>query len=215
MGAILPDALLRQSCDGWQLGLLDGHALRVAAYSFVTAEALGLDSETCQDIRIASAFHDIGKLMVPDEILTKPGLLNPEERIRVEAHTFYGHEILRGSSQAIMEKAALVALHHHEKVDGTGYPHSLMGEEIPLSARIVSVTDVFDALTTDRAYRAALPEAEALELLWQGCGTHFDEKVLYAFQESLYSYPDLGHKLRWFSEAYIAPNQHQSLSSYS
>ncbi|MCA9839318.1 MAG: HD-GYP domain-containing protein [Trueperaceae bacterium] len=198
--SILPPDLLRQSWDGWHLGLLDGHALRVAAYSYVTAKALGLSDSKAEELRTASAFHDIGKLMIPEDILDKPGLLNNNERARVEAHTLYGYEMLRDSSHQLMEQAALIALHHHEKVDGSGYPYGLNSDEIPLYARIVSVCDVFDALSTDRAYREALPEKKVMELLWQGAGSHFDRDVLHAFAEALEHYPDLGNRLRTFCD---------------
>ena len=215
ISVVLPDTLFSESCNGWQLGLLDGHALRVAAYSFVTAEALGFDEQRCQEIRIASAFHDIGKLMLPDEILSKPGVLTAEERVRVEAHTFYGYEILRGSGHAIMEKAAEIALYHHEEVDGTGYSYGLLAPEISLFARIASVTDVFDALSSDRPYRLALTEAEALELLWQGSGSHFDEHVLRAFKAALNVYPNLVHRLRGFSESYPVSQKFIATSQFS
>lgn len=197
---LLPSDLLNVSFDGWQIGLLDGHALRVAAYSFATAKNLGLNAEDCESLRAAAAFHDIGKLLVPSDILTKPGLLTLDERTRVEAHTQYGYELLKNSRDERLREAAVVALHHHEKMDGTGYPHGLKGHDIPLSARIVSVVDVFDALTTDRSYRDARTEHETLELLWQGAGSHFDESILQAFTSTLHSHHELGESLRWFTK---------------
>ncbi len=202
LASILPDKLLNHSDDGWQLGLLDGHALRVAAYSYLIAKQLGLSEEEAEKIRVASAFHDIGKLMLPEEILSKPGLLNPEERTRVEAHTLYGYEMLKTADQVAMDEAAEIALYHHEKVDGSGYPYGLKGEQIPLSARIVSVADVFDALTSDRAYRNARAEKETLELLWQGKDSHFDASILRAFEHVLQHYLQLGSVLRDFTRAY-------------
>lgn len=202
LASILPDNLLSHSYDGWQLGLLDGHALRVAAYSYLIAKQMGLSEEEAEKIRVAAAFHDIGKLMLPEEILSKPGLLNPEERTRVEAHTLYGYEMLKSAGKEGMDEAAEIALYHHEKVNGSGYPYGLKGEQIPLSARIVSVADVFDALTSDRAYRNARAEKETLELLWQGKNSHFDASVLKAFETVLLDYMQLGSVLRDFTRAY-------------
>lgn len=202
LASILPDHLLRQSYDGWQLGLLDGHAIRVAAYSYLIAKQLGLREEEADKIRVAAALHDIGKLMLPEEILSKPGLLNPEERTRVEAHTLYGYEMLKSAEKEGMDVAAEIALYHHEKVDGSGYPYGLQGDKIPLSARIVSVADVFDALTTNRAYRNARAEKETLELLLQGKDSHFDGSVLSAFETVLLDYIQLGTVLRDFTRAY-------------
>ena len=157
------------------------HIERVGAFSALVAEWLGLADEHCELIRRASTLHDVGKIGVPDGILLKPGPLTAHERAAMERHAEIGHEILAGSGHELLELAATIAWTHHERVDGTGYPRGLAGDEIPLEGRIVAVVDVYDALTSDRPYRAALTPAEALAVLRQGRATSFDPEVLDAF----------------------------------
>ncbi len=161
------------------------HIGRVGAYSALVALRLGLDDQRCDLIRRASSLHDIGKIGVADGILLKPGPLTTHERIAMQRHAEIGHDVLAGSGHELLELAATIAWTHHERVDGTGYPRGLVGDEIPLEGRIVAVVDVYDALTTDRPYRSALTVEEALDLLRHGRGTQFDPDVLGAFLATL------------------------------
>jgi putative two-component system response regulator len=129
----------------------------------------------------ASPMHDIGKIGVPDQILLKPGKLTPEEFEKMKEHTLIGYKILSGSDSTLLKLASEIALSHHEKYDGSGYPYGLSGEEIPLSGRIVAVVDVFDALTSRRPYKEPYPNEKAYEIIRQGSGTHFDPKIVELF----------------------------------
>jgi putative two-component system response regulator len=122
---------------------------------------------------------------IPDDILLKPGKLTPDERRQMERHAEIGHEVLKASEGELMDLAATIAWSHHERFDGAGYPRGLHDNGIPLEGRIVAVADVFDALTQDRVYRAALPLDEALTIMAEGRGTHFDPDALDPFLESL------------------------------
>ena len=157
------------------------HTERVSQYCGIIARRAGLDSARCDLIERASVMHDVGKLGVPDSILLKPGLLTPEERRVMERHPEYGHSILAGSGLDMLEMAASIALTHHERWDGGGYPRGLIGEEIPIEGRIVAIADVFDALTSDRVYRPAMETGRALEILEQGRGAHFESRLLDCF----------------------------------
>jgi putative two-component system response regulator len=129
--------------------------------------------------------HDVGKLGIPDRILQKPGPLTPEERKIMEYHTTIGGNILKGSAASVLQKSRIVAVTHHEKFDGTGYPRGLKGEKIPLEGRITILADVFDALSSKRVYKEAMPEAEVLRILQEGRGAHFDPRILDVFLDRL------------------------------
>ena len=144
------------------------HILRVSLYCTLLSRLAGLDAEQTEMIRIASPMHDVGKIGIPDRILLKPGALTPEERTVMEAHTEMGHRILAGSGVELLDLAAELALTHHERMDGQGYPRGLEGEEIPLQGRIAAIADVFDALTSDRVYRPAHRPDEARETMLAG-----------------------------------------------
>jgi HD-GYP domain-containing protein (c-di-GMP phosphodiesterase class II) len=161
------------------------HVERMAEYCALIARKLGWNEEEIARLRAAAPMHDVGKVAVPDEILLKPGPLTPEERRIMERHTVVGHEMLVGSSTAEIELGAVIALTHHEHFDGGGYPQGLSGSDIPTAGRIVAVADVFDALTTDRVYRDAMPVADALRILHDGRARQFDPKVLDAFDAAL------------------------------
>lgn len=161
------------------------HVERMSAYCAIVARHLGWLPNEAHELRIAATMHDVGKVAVPDVILLKPGALTPQERVAMERHTVAGHEMLAGSRSLIIQQAADIALSHHERWDGGGYPHRVAGSAIPLAARIVAVADVFDALTSDRVYRPALPLETALALLEEGRGTQFDPQVLDAFLAGL------------------------------
>ena len=158
------------------------HVERMSRTCALIGRRLGLTQRQASNLKRASAMHDIGKIGVPDAILLKPAALDPEERAMIELHPEIGHQILSGSRDSVMRLAATVALTHHERVDGGGYPRRLRRDDIPLAGRIAAVADVFDALTHDRVYRPALTIEDALAILREGRGTQFDPRVLDAFQ---------------------------------
>lgn len=158
-----------------------GHILRMAHYSLLIAEHLGLEREFCDRLLTAAPMHDIGKVGTPDNILLKPGRLTDEEMEVMRQHASIGHDILNGSSSPMIQMAAEIALTHHEKFDGSGYPNGLVGEAIPLAGRIVAVADVFDALTSARPYKPAWDLERSVNLLKEGRGSHFDPVCVDAF----------------------------------
>lgn len=155
------------------------HSTRLAEWSMRVAEQLGVSQNELRDIEAAAILHDIGKVGVPDSILNKPGKLTPEERAIIEKHSEYGWAILRKIPGC--QRASLYVLHHHERMDGKGYPAGLKGEEIPLGARIVCVVDAFDAMVSDRTYRKGLPVDEAVRRLNADSGTQFDARIVERF----------------------------------
>jgi cyclic di-GMP phosphodiesterase len=157
------------------------HIVRMSLYCSLLARLAGLDAERAELIRIASPMHDVGKIGIPDRILLKPGRLTEEERRVMEAHAEMGHRILAGSGVDLLDLAAQMALTHHERIDGTGYPGGLVGDAIPIEGRICAVADVFDALTSDRVYRKAFQPDEARQLMLEGRGTQFDARLLDLF----------------------------------
>lgn len=157
------------------------HIVRMAHYSQRIARQLGLDDELCERILSAAPMHDIGKVGTPDHILLKPGRLTAEELVVMHQHSRIGHDILKGSSSPMIQMAAEIALTHHEKFDGSGYPDGTIGEAIPISGRIVAVADVFDALTSPRPYKEAWPLERAFDFIKTGRGSHFDPACVDAF----------------------------------
>ncbi len=153
------------------------HTERMARMCEQIARRLGLDEDRCRLLRDASPLHDIGKIAIPDDVLLKPGAFDDGERDVMERHAEIGHRLLSGSTSEVLDLAATIALTHHERWDGGGYPNGLAGEAIPLEGRIASVADVFDALTTDRVYREALPVEVALDLMRGQRGGQFDPLV--------------------------------------
>jgi len=161
------------------------HLKRMSHYCALIAETLGWSFEAAQMILWSSLMHDVGKLGIPDGILQKPGRLTPEERRIMEYHTVIGGNILSGSKGAVLKQSRVVALTHHEKFDGTGYPRGLKGDQIPIAGRITLIADVFDALSSRRVYKGALAEGELLGLVGEGRGTFFDPQILDLFLSHL------------------------------
>jgi putative two-component system response regulator len=157
------------------------HAWRIGRTCALIAIGLGLPDREVELIRRAAPLHDIGKVGIPDAVLLKPGKLTDEEFETIKTHTTMGAEILSGSRSSLLVMAEQIALTHHERWDGQGYPHGLHGEQIPLPGRIVAVADVFDALTHERPYKRAWPVPEALAEIRQQVGRQFDPDVLQAF----------------------------------
>ncbi|MBI3998004.1 MAG: response regulator [Armatimonadetes bacterium] len=157
------------------------HTQRVGEMAARLAAALGLPESEVEFIRRAAPLHDVGKIGISDTILLKPGKLTAKEFEVMKTHTTIGATILSGSRFPLMQKAEAIALIHHERWDGAGYPHGLKGDAIPIEGRIVAVADAYDAMTSDRPYRKALSPEEAREILWGGGGSQWDEDVVEAF----------------------------------
>lgn len=159
------------------------HIERIGRYSQVVATAMHLQPGTIDLLLHAAPMHDVGKLGIPDSILLKPGPLDAEERAIMNTHTTIGGQILAGSTSPVIQMGERVALTHHEKWDGSGYPSGLAGEDIPIEARICSVVDFFDALTMDRPYRKAVPKEEVIEMIVAESGISFDPAIVEVFLE--------------------------------
>ena len=157
------------------------HIVRLGYMAERLAQRLGEPERYCHMLRLAAPMHDIGKVGIPDAVLKKPGALTPEERLVMNEHPTMGARILGNSEVPLFKLAAEVALTHHEKFDGSGYPNGLAGKDIPLSGRIVALVDFFDALTMDRCYRKAIPDDTALEMVAMQRGHHFDPDLVEVF----------------------------------
>ncbi len=190
------------------------HVMRVGEISAVLGQAMGMSPERCQMLRECAPLHDIGKIGIPDAVLLKPGKLTPEEWAIMQQHCLYGCEILSSltsrdqaryhclhfdetdpDDNELLHLARILALLHHERWDGTGYPLGIMGEQIPVEARIVALVDVYDALCSERPYKPAFPEDRCLAIIAEGRGTHFDPAVVDAFFASLDEIRAIRH--RW------------------
>lgn len=154
------------------------HTLRIGHYSRCLARAIDLDEELAEELFHAAPMHDVGKIGIPDAILLKPGPLDPAERALMEQHTLIGARIIGEHHSSLLRMAARIALHHHERWDGHGYPHGLAGEDIPLEARIVGLVDVFDALTSVRPYKPAWSLARTMDYIEAQRGHHFDPRLV-------------------------------------
>ncbi len=157
------------------------HIQRMSHYAATVARKVGLSEETVEAILYAAPMHDVGKIGIPDQILLKPGRLDSDEWEIMKEHTIAGVQILEGSDAESIKLAEVIALTHHEKWDGSGYPKGLKGQEIPLVGRITAIADVFDALTSKRPYKKAFPLEKAFIIIKEGRGSHFDHQVVDAF----------------------------------
>lgn len=162
---------------------IENHLERMRGYCYVIAHGLGLSTPEVELIANASQLHDVGYVGVPDAVLAKSGQLTAYEWEQVKRHPAIGAEMLSGSPSPVLQAGELIALTHHERWDGSGYPKALQGEEIPLGGRICAVADVFDALTTKRTYKEEVPVQEALQLLVDTSGQLFDPQVVKVFRE--------------------------------
>jgi putative two-component system response regulator len=151
-----------------------GHSGRVAEYADQIAARMGLEGQARTDLRRGALFHDLGKIVIPDAILRKPGKLTEEERSVVEEHPVVGHDLL--SPMKTMRQTLSIVYHHHERLDGSGYPDGIYGPDIPMPVRIVTIADIFDALTSERSYREALTTETAFEILTEGVGKGWWDK---------------------------------------
>ncbi|WP_024872658.1 response regulator [Tolumonas lignilytica] len=157
------------------------HIWRMAAYARAIAEAAGWPEDLAERIELAAPLHDTGKIGIPDGILKAPRKLTAEEWVIMRQHTTIGYDILQRSDTPIFKMAAEIALHHHEKWDGSGYPNGLVGNQIPASAQIVALADVFDALTMKRSYKEAWSAEEAVAEIRANSGTHFNPALVELF----------------------------------
>jgi HD-GYP domain-containing protein (c-di-GMP phosphodiesterase class II) len=172
-----------------------GHAERVVTLSVRMAELIGLNHEECEDIRRGALLHDIGKIAIPDSVLFKPGKLDPDEWEIMKQHPVYAYNFI--SPVKVLSRLLDIPYCHHEHWDGSGYPRGLEGKKIPLAARIFTLVDVWDALTSDRCYRPALPQKKAIEYIQDQSGIMFDPELVPVFIGMLlqdpslhFSYPD-------------------------
>ncbi|MFI2778623.1 HD-GYP domain-containing protein [Streptomyces sp. ALB3] len=164
-------------------GYTRGHSERVGRASELIARELGMEESRMEALRFAGILHDVGKLGVPTRVLRKDGPLTPDERRVIELHPEYGHEIVRGIG--FLDEARAAILHHHERLDGSGYPYGLSGDRIPEFARVVAVADAFDAMTSTRSYRRGRPVPAAVEELKRCAGSHFDPRMVRALANAL------------------------------
>ncbi len=178
------------------------HIRRMSQCAAAVARRIGLDDAAVETILYASPMHDIGKIGIPDRILLKPGKLTPEEWAVMKQHTLFGSQILSAGANGFLTVAQVIALAHHERWDGSGYPRGLKGTDIPLEGRIAAIADVFDALTSNRPYKKAFPIEEALQIVRESSGSHFDPRIVEAFfeiQDEIFSirerHPDEGSGL--------------------
>ncbi|WP_419781569.1 HD domain-containing phosphohydrolase [Maridesulfovibrio sp.] len=161
------------------------HLVRMAEYSRILAENIGLDQKTVELIHTSAPMHDIGKIGIPDSILLKPGTLTAEEWDVMKSHAIIGGNILSMGSSDYINMGAVIALSHHEKWDGSGYPNGFSGDEIPLPGRICAVADVFDALTSKRPYKEPFSIEKSLEIMKEGRGNHFDPQLIDIFFDNI------------------------------
>ncbi|MDC0336302.1 HD domain-containing protein [Pseudodesulfovibrio sp.] len=171
------------------------HLWRMSAYSTLLAELINLDSREVELISKSSPLHDIGKIGIPGEILSKPGPLTPDERLVMEKHTLIGGSILGTGNSDYMNTGTLIALTHHERWDGKGYPYGLKEDDIPIAGRICAVADSFDALTSKRPYKAAYPVDRAVDIIISGRETCFDPGLVDIFVSNLESMLDIKDNL--------------------
>lgn len=161
------------------------HTIRVGHYSQCLAKALGMSDKEAESLLYSAPMHDVGKIGIPDNILLKPGRLDGNEWDIMKQHTVIGENILNRSKNKLLQQASIIALNHHEKWDGSGYPRGIKGNEIHLYGRIVAIVDVFDALTMERPYKKAWTIDSAVELINSESGRHFDPSLVKLFNDNL------------------------------
>jgi len=167
------------------------HTLRMGRYSRQLARLRGLPESFCEKLKDAAPLHDVGKIGISDSILLKPGKLTSEEFEVMKTHCEIGYRILSESTSDILQLGAEIALTHHEKIDGSGYPHGLAADAIPISGRVAAVCDVFDALTSDRVYKKAIHPEQAFAIMQEGRGNHFDPIIFDDFSNNLDLFIDI------------------------
>jgi len=159
------------------------HTIRVGLYAQALAKHLGVNDREAHQLKLAAPLHDIGKIGIPDNVLLKAGKLDDEEWVLMKKHAEFGHNILKNSKSLLLKNAGIIALTHHEKWDGSGYPAGLKGSDIHLYGRITAIADVFDALTMSRPYKKAWPIEDAIQLINDESGKHFDPSIVEVFNQ--------------------------------
>ncbi|SIO16153.1 HD-GYP domain-containing protein [Halodesulfovibrio marinisediminis] len=177
------------------------HVLRICFFSAVLAHALGLSNEKVLRIYNSAAMHDVGKISIPDSILLKPGPLTAEEFEIIKTHTTVGAKILSNSKSSLLETGQVIALNHHERWDGTGYPNGLKGSRTPIEGRIVGLVDVYDALRSERPYKKPYSLEKTTTIIQQSSGKHFDPRIVKAFFENL-------PRITYIDDMLRSPKQH-------
>jgi putative two-component system response regulator len=175
------------------------HVIRMSYYSRILAIAAGMSEAAADTLMNAAPMHDIGKIGIPDRILQKPAKLDADEWKEMQTHAYIGSQIIGEDSSELLDMARIVAINHHEKWNGSGYPKGLVGEEIPRIARIVAIADVFDALTSERPYKEAWPVEKAIALLNEEAGKHFDPELIPLFINEL---PEILKVKKQFTDSY-------------
>ena len=175
------------------------HVIRMSHFSKVLALAAGFSEAAAEELLNAAPMHDVGKIGIPDAVLRKPGKLDEQEWAVMRQHVEIGAQIIGEHASGLLRTAQRIALSHHEKWDGSGYPNGLSGEDIPLEGRIVAIADVFDALTSVRPYKAAWSVEDAVELLNKERGRHFDPHLVELFIQQLPAILEI--KERWAEQA--------------
>ena len=183
------------------------HIMRMGLYAEVLAYQLGFSQEEAEELRYAAPMHDIGKVGIPDAILMKPGKLTPQERKVIETHPEIGGKILEGGKSSLLRVSRVIALTHHEKWDGTGYPRRLKGTKVPMVGRIAALTDVFDALSTARCYKDAFDMDRVLSIVRSEKGKHFCPTVMEAFEKTLEEILEIHDKYYLKAEAGVGKTQ--------
>lgn len=193
----LPGHVARGLCRAWDLRHVEtgAHVRRIGAYAEVLGAAVGLTAADARELGQVAVLHDIGKLSVPDAILSKPGRLTDEEMEVMKRHTVEGARMLSGIRHHFFERAAAVALHHHERWNGSGYPSGSRGEDCPLDARIVAVADVYDALSTARCYKPVWSEAQIRSFFERARGVEFEASLVDAFMACLPRFQELARAI--------------------
>lgn len=172
------------------------HVLRICFFSAILAHALGLPNDKILRIYNSAAMHDVGKISIPDAILLKPGPLTSEEFEIMKTHTTVGAKLLANSKSHLLETGHIIALNHHERWDGTGYPNGLIGTNTPIEGRIVGLVDVYDALRSERPYKRAYSLKKTISIIKNSSGKHFDPQLVKAFLQNITRFNHVDEKLR-------------------
>lgn len=174
------------------------HVERIGLYSALLYKKMGYSQQECEVLRQASMLHDLGKMVIPDSILKKSSALTSDERRAMQRHAFAGYQLLSKYNTPECRLGGIIALTHHEKWDGSGYPQGLRGTQIPLEGRIVAIADVFDALITKRCYKSAWNESSVMQYMKENSGTHFDPDVFAIFENNSEQFLSIAQNMQEF-----------------
>lgn len=193
----LIDVILRLATMAeYREGNNSSHLLRVRDYCQILATAIGLPPQEVEIIALSSQLHDVGKIVIPDSMINKADNLDPNEWVIIKSHTTIGANLLKGSPSRLIQSGETIALTHHERWNGSGYPQGLRAEEIPMSGRICAIADVFDALTTKRPYKNEISPDEAYTLMLDYSGDMFDPKLISKFKQEFREIKKISEKIK-------------------